>query len=208
MKLKLRVMMFLLAAIPVATIQADVVDFTDGVFTTLLDSGINSEPVIFSESITGATLTFESTLNLVGIERFTGTRPGIASTGLRLGGGGGSTIEFTVTPSADVIFESYSTTSGVGLFLNPAMFDLTGPGVNSLGNSLEFGNPANLLNGSPDGLLLTGGETYIATIQAGGAASQAFIGSFEVTAVSVPEPASAVLIPMVAATIAVRRRRR
>ena len=209
MKLELWAMTFLLAAIPVATIQADVVDFTDGVFTTLLNSGVDDTPVIFSESITGATLTFQSTNNSVGTPRFVFLEPGMPSNGLQLGGGSGSTTEFTITPSADVIFESYSTTSGAGLFLGTRTLDLTGPGVSSLGNSLTFGNPTNLLNGSPSGLLLAGGTTYTAEIQSPvGGNGQAFIGSFEVTAVNVPEPTSAVLIPMVAATIAIRRRRR
>ena len=207
MKFILGVMTFLLTAIPIGSAEAEEIDFTDGVFTVIEDSNaIGDEPVIFSEQISDATLTFESTLNSVGIERFLGLEPGVASNGLHLGGGSGSTLAFTITPDADVILESYSTNINGGFFLNPPLLDIVGLGVNSAGNSLEFGNAANLFNGSSIGLLLTGGETYDVTFQTAG--GQAFIQSFEVTAVGIPEPATTAIIPMVFATIVMRRRRR
>ena len=74
----------LLVAILNGTIEGDTVDFTDGVFKVVLDApAIGDEPVIFSETTAGATLTFESTANLVGIERFLGIQPGVVPNSLQ-----------------------------------------------------------------------------------------------------------------------------
>ncbi len=180
------------------------VDFTDGVFNTIVNSGINDEPVVFTETADGVTFTFESTLNLVGVERFLGIRPGVIGNGLHLGGGGGSTLLFTLVVDQAVSLNSYSTDTG-GTFLNSPVLDITGPGVSSLGNGLAQGNAANAFAGGP--LLLEAGALYTFDVQNTGAAVQAFVASFDVTAVAAPEPALAWL-GLGLAALAARSRRR
>ena len=98
-----------------------VINFSDGVFTTLTNSGINDAPVDFTETVDGVTFTLESTLNLVGIERFLNlTSP---SNGLQVGGGGGSTIEFTFQSDQDVTLSSYSTDITCLLYTSPSPRD-------------------------------------------------------------------------------------
>ncbi len=179
-----------------------VIDFSDGEFTTITNSGIGDAPVDFTETVDGVTFTLESTLNLVGTERFLNlTSP---SNGLQVGGGGGSTLIFTLESDQDVTLSSYSTDTSGG-FLNPPTFDVTGAGVNSAGNSLDQGNPSNLFNGGP--LLLEADELYTFNIQNGGAASQAFISSITFTATAVPEPSGVLLLSGIGLAMFGRRRR-
>jgi len=188
-----------------ARAQADVVNFTDGNFTVITPSGIGNAPTVFSETVLGATLTFESTVNLVGTERFLGLEQGMTSNGLHLGGGGGSTLQFTVSSDQDIQFLSYATDGGGG-FLGDRTFDISGLGASSIGNSLAPGNPTNLVAGGP--ITLLANEVYTFDIQNGGAADQAFISSFDVQA-AVPEPGSAsILLMTVLGTRLMRRRRK
>jgi len=187
-----------------ADAQADVVDFTDGNFTEIMPSGVANAPTIFSESVQGATLTFESTSNLVGIERFLGLQQGVTSNGLHLGGGGGSTLQFTVSSDQDIQLVSYATDGG-GFFIGDRTFDIVGLGASSTGNLLDPGSPMNLLAGGP--VTFLAGEIYTFDIQNGGAVDQAFISSFSFSAI--PEPGSAsVLLFTALATGLVRRRRK
>ena len=180
-----------------------VINFSDGVFTTLTNSGINDAPVDFTETVDGVTFTLESTLNLVGTERFLNlTSP---SNGLQVGGGGGSTIEFTFQSDQDVTLSSYSTDITPLLFLGDPTFDVTGAGVSSVGNSLARGNPANLFSDGP--LVLDADELYTFEIQNGGAAAQAFISSITFTTTAVPEPSGIALLGGIGLAILSRRRR-
>jgi hypothetical protein len=187
-----------------ASAQADVVDFMDGNFTMIQNSGINDAPTIFSESVLGATVTFESVANLVGgTGRFVGLEQGVTSNGLHLGGGGGSTLEFTISSSQDIQLVSYATDGG-GFFLNPPTFDIAGLGASSVGNSLDPGDPANLIAGGP--VTLLAGEVYTFDVQNTGATVQAFVSSMEFTAVPEPGSMSVLLVVGLAAGL-VRRRR-
>ncbi|MEM7252028.1 MAG: VPLPA-CTERM sorting domain-containing protein [Pseudomonadota bacterium] len=184
--------------------QADPVNFVDGNFNLIATGGPGAEARIFSETVGGSILTLEATLNLVGAERFLNMVLGNPNNGLHLGGGGGSTLEFTVTPSTDVILNSYSTVSS-GFFLGTPTLDITGPGVSSLGNSLAGGNPSNALTGGP--LSLEAGETYLFDVQGTGASVQTFISEFDIT--PVPLPAAAwMLAGAMLSLVAVRRRRK
>jgi len=168
--------------------KAAVIDFTDGIFSTIVDSGINNEPVIFEELADGVTFTLESTLNLVGTERFLGIRPSVPSNGLHLGGGGGSTIEFTLLVDHDVTLDSYSTDTG-GAFLGMATFDVVGGTISSLGNSLAQGLASETFATGP--LALTANTLYTFNIQNTGAGVQSFVDSISFTAnASVPLPGS------------------
>jgi hypothetical protein len=168
----------------------------------ITNSGISDFPTVFSESVLGATVTFESTANLAGVRRFVGLQQGVTSNGLHLAGGGGSTLEFTVSSNTDILLESYSTDTG-GFFVGDATLDIVGLGVSSLGNSLDQGVAENLLAGGP--VTLLAGEIYTFEIQDGGAVDQAFISEFSFKAI--PEPGSAcVLLFTILATGFVRRR--
>lgn len=165
---------------------AATIDFTDGIFNTVQDSGIDDEPVIFTETADGVTFTFESTLNLVGTERFLGIRPSETANGLHLGGGGGSTIELTLRVDSDAILQSYSTDTG-GFFLGNATMDIWGGSISSIGNSLFQGLAVNTFVDGP--LVLMAGITYTFDIQNTGAGVQSFIDSFEVTRIApIPLP--------------------
>lgn len=175
------------------TVYGATIDFTDGVFTTVTNSGINDEPTVFTETEDGVTFTFESTLNLVGTERFLGIRPGIASNGLQLGGGGGSTLEFTFSASEDITLISYSTDTG-GFSLNTPTINVFGPLVASVGNTLVKGVAVNLFVGGP--LLLTANTVYFFDVQGTGAAVQAYVASFDFTKASsaVPDAGSTAVL--------------
>lgn len=124
---------------------------------------------------------------------------------MQVGGGGGSTIEFTFQSDQDVTLSSYSTDTTPLLFLGDPTFDVTGAGVSSVGNSLAQGNPANLFSDGP--LVLDADELYTFEIQNGGAAAQAFISSITFTTTAVPEPSGIALLGGIGLAILGRRRR-
>jgi len=186
----------------IAEAQDFVVDFTDADFTVIVDSGIGGVPVVFSESVGLNTLTFESTLNLVGIERFINLTPMQTSSGIQIGGGGGSTLAFTVSSDVDMILDSFD---GSGFSALPApMFDVSGPGVSSSGNAIPIATSTSFFNGGS--ILLEADEVYTFNVTNGGATTQGFIRSFSVTQ-AVPEPSGAALIAMAGLVVGLTRRK-
>ena len=140
--------------------------------------------MVFRETVEGITLTFTAIDNLVGGPRFIGVAEGNSPiNGLQLGGGGGSTLEFTLRTDKGVRLNSYSTDTG-GSFLNEPTFNVVGGGVLSNGNSLDEGNPAHLFVGGP--LVLDAGQTVTFSINGPSAVVQAFVASLDVTPVPLP----------------------
>ncbi len=179
---------FFTSTVNALVVAESVVDFSDGIFTTVEQSSVSDEPVIFSETAGGVTFTLESTINLVGVERFLDIEPGIPSPGLKLGGGAGSTLEFTLMVDHDVQLQSYSTDTGGTPLGNPT-FDITGGGLSVLGNSLTHGVAFHLF--SLASVTLEAGELYTFDIQNTGAAVQTWLKSINFVPVNaVPVPAA------------------
>lgn len=155
------------------------VDFTDGVFTEITTSSQPGQPVVMGELAGGVNFTFTGLNNLVGASRIMPT-----GDGLRLGGGGGSTIQFLLEVDTDVTFNAYSTNTG-GFFLGNAAFnvvDVTGVPVDmSLGNSLAQQVADHTLASGP--LALLSGGAYRFDILNIGAGVQSFLATmdFDVT---------------------------
>lgn len=173
------------------SVSAGVIDFGDGDFTPISNSG-TGDAVSFSETSNGVTLTFTATDNLVGGDRFIGMQVGNVINGLHLGGGGGSTLEFTVSSDSLVTLDSYTTSAG-GFFLGGAGFNVAGPGVNSVGNLIGANDINSAFASGP--LLLQPNQDYTFTVTPVGSAVQSYVSSFTVSAV--PEPSSACVLMLV-----------
>ena len=203
-KLKNYVLVILIAA--AQPVCAATIDFSDGVFEMVLEATSGGNPLgvpeIFSETVDGTTFTFRSTVNLNPPSRFLDITLGNPSNGLRLGGFDNSTIEFTMLTSRAISLDSYSTDTG-GFFVTPLTVDISGAGVNSAGNSLDFGEDANIFAGAP--LLLTPGAVYTFSVQGSGPVSQAYMKSFEFTTL-VPLPPAFALFGAALFTLIARPR--
>lgn len=186
----------------IAAAQSYVVDFTDSDFAVVVDSGINGVPVVFTETVGGATLTFESTANLVGITRFINLVPMQTSSGIQIGGGGGSTLQFTLSSNVDMILDTFDGSGNAGV--SPPIFDVTGPGVSSVGNTVPIVSATSPFNGGP--LSLQANDLYTFSVTNGGALTQGFLRSFGVTVI--PEPSSATLVFVASLAGCLTRRRR
>lgn len=183
--------------------EADyVVDFTDANFTVVVDSGINGVPVVFTETVGGATMTFESTVNLVGIRRFINLVPMQTSSGIQIGGGGGSTLVFTVSSDVDMILDSFDGSGST--FLPAPVFDVSGPGASSNGNVVPVASATSFFNGGS--ILLEANEVYTFSVTNSGATTQGFISSFAVSQ-PVPEPSGTALIALAGFAVGFIRRR-
>ncbi len=159
----------------------------------------------FTES--GIDFTFTATDNFVGGPRLLG-----GDNGIQVGGGGGSSIEFSLAVSDDVTLTGYGTNEATGFSLASPIFDLL-DGATVLLNDALINNPAstNIFNSSGENVVdvsglsiaLNAGTTYTFDINNIGAAVQGFITSldFEVAdAAPIPVPAG---LPMLAAGIGV-----
>lgn len=133
----------------------------------------------------GVTFTILSTNNLVGGNRILGSG-GTMSNGLHVGGGGGSTLQFTISADMDVNLQSYGLSSG-GFFLGTPTLDV----LTSTGNALTPQGATVNFAGGP--IALSAGTAVTFDVQNTGAAVQSFIGSFDfekaTTAPVVPLPA-------------------
>ena len=193
--------------------QAATVDLTDGVFA-------NPTTDVITETSDGVTFTFTATDNQTGGARWLNVTAGDFANGLQLGGGGGSTIEFTLVVSDDIELNGYGTNQGGGFALAAPTFDLF-DGATSLLADQPINNAAstNIFNASGENIVLasglsialTAGTAYTFDINDNGAAVQGFLTSLEFsTPVSnVPVPAA---LPLALTTIGafafVSRRRR
>lgn len=96
-------------------LHAATISLTDGVYTNVQPFGPSpSNPVIFTEVVEGVTFTFTALSNLTGGPRFQitdadGTVSGDARSGIAVGGGGASSISFSISASESVTLDSYFT---------------------------------------------------------------------------------------------------
>ncbi len=144
--------------------HAGTIDFTDNSFagTPTYAFGGSGPIIAFSESADGADLSFSG-------GQFRALGPwgsGMFADGtysLQFGGGAGNTASFSLIPSIDIFLNSYTGLGGASGNLN-AIFNITGLGVNSIGNTFVTqgfdGHPGetNAFTGGP--LLLQAGEAY------------------------------------------------
>ena len=170
-----------------AQTNAATMDLTDMDFNILVPGTVG--PNSFSETAGGVVFTFTAVDNFVGGPEFRNYGNG---NGLQLGGGGGTTIEFTLSASQDVELTQYSFNDAGGFPLGNAEFDIIdGMTTLSAGNSLDsmmMGTVA--FNSAP--VSMTAGTDYTFDINNFGAAVQGFITSVEFNVV--PEPSSLVFL--------------
>ena len=130
----------------------------------------------------GTVFALVPTNNLVGADRFLLN----ATNGLQFGGGGGSTLSFDFTPSADIQLESY--TIGGGFILSDPVFD-----VREGATTLSASNGATASGPFASGpLSLSGGTTYSFVATTTGAAVQSWMAAWTYT--TVPEPMLGLLL--------------
>ena len=145
----------------------------------------------FTES--GVNFTFDAVDNFVGGARLLG-----GDNGLLVGGGAGSSIEFTLQVSQNITLSGYGTNQGGGFALGAPIFDLT-DGVTTLIDDGLINNPAstNIFNPSGENIVsvtglslaLLAGTTYTFDINSVGAGVQGFFTSLEFQTSVVPLPA-------------------
>ncbi len=149
----------------------------------------------------GTVFSLTPTNNLVGIDRFLLSE----TTGLRYGGGGGSTLSFDFSVSEDILLESY-TLSSSGSFLNDPTFDiLLGSTAISSGNTSVSSGETHLFNGGP--LELLAGQTYSFEVTNSGAAIQSYVSHWNYSVTAVPEPGGLVYLSSVAILVSLKRRK-
>lgn len=185
-----------------APLSAGIVTFGDGIFTPISNHS-TGDAVSFSENSAGATITFAATSNLVGGNRFLGMQVGNVINGLHLGGGGGSTLSFTMNSNQPVMLERY-TTAATGFFLNSPAISIVGPGVDSIGNLINSRSIDSVFASGP--LAIQANQDYTFTVSPTGAGVQGFVSSLTVSAV--PEPSSAGFLLAALGAQSLRRRRR
>ncbi len=176
-------------------IQAGTIDFTDNSFaaTPTYAFGGTGPILAFAESVDGAVLAFAGgQFRALGPWGNGSFADGVYS--LQFGGGAGNTANFTLIPSIDVFLNSYTGLGGASGNIN-AIFDITGLGVNSIGNTFVTqgfdGNAGetNPFAGGP--LLLQAGETYSFTTTNASSNTIGRFYSFDVEAATgqIPLPA-------------------
>ena len=134
----------------------------------------------------GVVFTMEPTNNLVGGDRFLLS----ATTGLRFGGGGGSTLSFDFSVDQDIKLDSYTLAIDFA-FLGDSVFDIRqDTDVLSAANTAVMSGDTHNFNSGP--VPIDAGVTYTFITEAGGAAVQSFLASWQYTAI--PEPGSLSLV--------------
>ena len=182
-------LLLVFATFTTAPSYAGTIDFTTGV-------PVFPDPADFSKTDEGVTFSFSPVGNLVGAPRFISS-----DTGLRFGGGGGSSLEFTFSTDTDVTLDSYTLRRFI---LGNPDFDIRdGANVISGGNDASAVGDFNFANAP---VALQAGTTYSFVANTTGAGIQANLSSWEFSVV--PEPSSAQLsILMLMVAFGLLRRR-
>ncbi|MDJ0659487.1 MAG: PEP-CTERM sorting domain-containing protein [Crocosphaera sp.] len=170
---------------------AKLINFRGGVKHTLSIAGATLAVLTLSSAANAATVVLDFTDNSGTVTTFqetagtaTATFSNSSTNNFNFGSGGltigsGTTLSFDVSFDQDVELLSYISVLNAGSI----SFDITGPGVSSLGN----GQTSNDFIGQP--LLLAAGETYTVTGNFPGAFGGTVFGSWTINdSAVVPEP--------------------
>lgn len=188
---------------PTATTFADVVSFlvdpntidsnNDGFIT-----GNEFQPVGSS----GTIFDFTPTNNQVSFPRFQLSD----QRGLRYGGGGGSTLEFTFSTNQDISLESYQLASSGSILGDPTFAIKAGDTILSNSNTSVGNGNTYSFNSGP--INISSGEVYTFEVINSGAAIQSYMDSWNYTVTAVPEPGTVLFLSSTCLISAITRRRR
>jgi hypothetical protein len=194
---------------------AGTINFTDQLFTVVqpsIQAGAlaNQQPRSFTKEVDGVTFSFTALTNVAGDLRFTGIAAGSASdvVGIRVGGAGGSLLQFSFSSSEAITIQGYTIGGGpnnaAALPMSLGIFEGLGIG----GTQLSTGN--SLVTGGSLGLSIGATQSVTFAIEGGGSTSIASLGSlsFEKTVIGppqVPLPATVLFLLGALASLAVLR---
>lgn len=165
---------------------AGTIDFQDGNFVAS-DPGLNGKNAIVERIADGVNFTFTALVNSIGGVGWNGTLGGGAMpNGLHVGGGGNSTVQFSMTADADITLNSYTLADVFGFLGNATMDVLNGATMLSEDNALvPRGATFNFADGP---IAMAANTTYTFDINETGFAVQSYIGSFDFTKVTTTMP--------------------
>ena len=200
------VSLFLVSAASAATVDLTDETFVPGSVTYDSAGPING----FQEAVDGVTFTFATGGQFRNIGAWTSVIDP-ADAALSFGGGGGNASSFTLMVSADIMLTSFL--GFAQQFNTGAIFDVTGLGVASLGNS--FATEGFLLSGTPGvnsfiggPLQLLSGELYTFTTTNSGFATLSHLTGLEFSKIApIPLPAGLPLMLLALGGLALVRRR-
>ena len=192
--------------------QAATMDFTDNSFAstpTYAFAGPAGPVVEFSEAVPGGTVTFSpGQFRNIGPWGDGSFADGVYS--LIIGGGGGSPASFEMVSTVDITLNGYNGLGAVSGFTT-AVFNVTGAGVNSTGNTFTTGGfdgqPGQDYSFAGGALSMIAGETYLFSITNSGSITSSRFYSFDFSVAPVPLPAGAVFLLGGLAAFGVMRRR-
>lgn len=180
--------------------SAATVDLTDNTFTSVVYESFVQGPlgpvIEFTETVSGIVFEFATTGQFRNVGTWgNGTSNATAPWALTFGGGAGNAASWSLSVSQDITLNSYEGIAST--FLTPAVFDVSGTGVNSTGNTFtNFGSLGSAgqsygFAGGP--LSLTAGETYVFDVTNVGSTTVSSIYSFDFSTAMAPVPLPASL---------------
>ena len=189
--------------IPSAVGFADVVSFL--VDPNTIDS--NNDGFITGDEFQpigsgGTIFDFTPTNNLVSFPRFQLS----SQRGLRYGGGGGSSLEFTFSTNQDILLNSYTLASSGSILGDPTFAIKAGDTILSNSNTSTGNGNTYSFNSGP--ISISSGQEYTFEVINSGAAIQSYMDSWDYSVSAVPEPGGVLFLSSLYLIFTTSRRRK
>jgi hypothetical protein len=174
-------------------VDPDTIDSNNDAFIT----GDEFQPV----GSGGTIFDFTPTNNLVSFPRFQLS----AQRGVRYGGGGGSSLEFTFSTDQDILLNSYTLASSGSILGDPTFAIKSGDSILSNSNT-SIGN-GNIYSFNSGPIAIRSGQDYTFEVINSGAAIQSYMDSWNYTVTAVPEPGAVLFLSSLCLVLATSRRK-